>query len=306
MAYDISNPLISIGLPTYNRAFCIRRAIDTLLAQTYLNFELIISDNASTDETEKICLEYAEKDKRVKYFRQPENKGYAANFYFTLGQASGKYFIRVSDDDWWASEYLGKLLEALEENPEYGAALCSFNLVEHDGTFSEAIPLTGECDVTRDSYYAVYKKVLMRKPGLDHFTFGLIRTEFLKKFLARPLTGRLGWDRILVSEMALSIKLYCVPDVLRFIAKKIPGGHSVRFHIKKKKKLVSTNYYVLFTTSLKRVITSPVIPLHRKLFVFMPWFGAMLAKRKKIFGFFYGDYSRFLRLSYWKQKLRKV
>lgn len=62
--------LVSIGLPTFNRSKSLERALDSLLAQTYVNFELIISDNASTDSTESICREYARKDKRIKYFRQ--------------------------------------------------------------------------------------------------------------------------------------------------------------------------------------------------------------------------------------------
>ncbi|MEM7757352.1 MAG: glycosyltransferase family 2 protein [Cyanobacteria bacterium P01_A01_bin.40] len=75
-----NNPLISIGMPVYNGANFIREAFDSILSQTYENFELIISDNASTDETEKICREYMSQDSRFRYYRSQQNLGAAWNF----------------------------------------------------------------------------------------------------------------------------------------------------------------------------------------------------------------------------------
>ena len=68
------SPIISVVLPVYNGQNYIREAIESILAQTYANFELVISDNASTDETQVICEEYAKMDPRIRYFRSPENR----------------------------------------------------------------------------------------------------------------------------------------------------------------------------------------------------------------------------------------
>ena len=75
-------PLISVGMPVYNGEAYLRDALDSLLSQTFRDFELIISDNASLDTTEAICREYAGSDSRIRYIRQTENLGAAANFQF--------------------------------------------------------------------------------------------------------------------------------------------------------------------------------------------------------------------------------
>ncbi|MEM4134638.1 MAG: glycosyltransferase, partial [Candidatus Micrarchaeia archaeon] len=77
---NLRNPLVSIGMPVYNGERFIRQALDSLLAQDYENFELIISDNASEDKTPEICLEYAARDKRIRYYRNEKNMGAAWNF----------------------------------------------------------------------------------------------------------------------------------------------------------------------------------------------------------------------------------
>ena len=109
-------PKISIGLPVYNGAKTIKKCINSLLLQTFQDFELIISDNASDDETGKICKEFSLKDSRIKYIRQKNNIGAAKNFAFVLEQASGKYFMWIGHDDWISSKFLEVNLTFLESN----------------------------------------------------------------------------------------------------------------------------------------------------------------------------------------------
>lgn len=97
---------LSIGMPVYNGEEYIRDALDSLLGQTFVDFELIISDNASTDTTEKICLEYARRDSRIFYFRQKENIGAVANFQFVFEHAQTNLFMWAAYDDKWAKNYL--------------------------------------------------------------------------------------------------------------------------------------------------------------------------------------------------------
>lgn len=99
-------PVISIGMPVYNGEMFIKDALDSLLSQTFADFELIISDNRSTDRTEAICREYAKKDERIHYICQSENRGAIANFQFVLDKAVGEYFMWAAYDDLWASDFL--------------------------------------------------------------------------------------------------------------------------------------------------------------------------------------------------------
>jgi len=107
------SPVLSIGMPVYNGARYIKEALDSLLTQTYTDFELIISDNASTDETEAICREYASRDSRIRVVRHDENRGAIANFSYVLTQARGKFFMWAAHDDKWSSDYIDILLRAL-------------------------------------------------------------------------------------------------------------------------------------------------------------------------------------------------
>lgn len=108
-------PLVSIGMPVYNGEKYIRHALDSLLSQSFTNFELIISDNASTDRTEIICREYAALDTRITYTRQNNNLGAAANFQFVLDQAHGEFFFWAAYDDYWAPDFIAHSLEAMKD-----------------------------------------------------------------------------------------------------------------------------------------------------------------------------------------------
>ena len=104
-------PKVSIGMPVYNGEKFIREALDSLLAQTFTDFELIISDNASTDGTEAICRKYVERDSRIRYVRQTINRGGTANFLFVLSKARGEYFMWAAADDQWSPNWIVHLLE---------------------------------------------------------------------------------------------------------------------------------------------------------------------------------------------------
>lgn len=111
-----NHPLVSVGIPTYNRPEGLKRTLECMLAQTYTNLEIIISDNASPNlEVEKIGREYASRDARISYYRQTENHGAMFNFKFVLEQASGQYFMWAADDDTWKDFYIGKLVAELYE-----------------------------------------------------------------------------------------------------------------------------------------------------------------------------------------------
>ncbi|MCE8424195.1 MAG: glycosyltransferase family 2 protein [Candidatus Methanoperedens sp.] len=121
------SPLVSIGMPVYNGGKTIRQALDSLLAQDFENFELIISDNASTDSTGNICQQYAACDPRVRYYRNETNIGELANFNRLVYLARGKYFMWAADDDLWEPSYVSHMVNALDNNLDVVLSFCSFD-----------------------------------------------------------------------------------------------------------------------------------------------------------------------------------
>jgi len=109
---------LSIGFPIYNSEKFLRNRLNSILSQSFRDFELIISDNASSDKTQKICQEFSEEDPRIKYTRQDENIGAENNFKFVLKNAHGKYFVWAAADDIWETEFLKVNIEFLESHNE--------------------------------------------------------------------------------------------------------------------------------------------------------------------------------------------
>jgi len=113
---NLNKMKLSIGLPVYNGEKFIQKCLDSILAQTFSNFELIISDNASTDNTSKICQEYSKKDKRIRYIRQENNIGLFPNFNFVLEQAKNEFFMWMGVDDYILPDYVKKNMDILASN----------------------------------------------------------------------------------------------------------------------------------------------------------------------------------------------
>lgn len=124
MVVMISEPLVTVGIPAYNRARYLREALDALLQQSHAHLEILVSDDASADETPKVCEEYARKDARVRCFRQSKTLGIAGNHNFLLHQASGKYFVWACDDDMRHTEFIKRLADLLSSYPDAVGAMC--------------------------------------------------------------------------------------------------------------------------------------------------------------------------------------
>jgi len=107
-----NHPLISIGIPTYNRPIGLEKTINCFIKQTYFNLEIIISDNNSEDlKVQQLCKKYSNQDSRIRYFRQKENIGMYENFKFVLQKAKGKYFMWASDDDVFYNNFIEETLK---------------------------------------------------------------------------------------------------------------------------------------------------------------------------------------------------
>jgi len=123
-----SKPLVSIGLIAYNRESTLPDAVRSLLAQSHRNIELIISDDASSDNTPNISRAFSRKDKRVTFYRQKKNLGLPHNSNFVLSKAKGIYFMWASDDDMWEKDFIKTLVLLLEKYQNAGLSMCNFDL----------------------------------------------------------------------------------------------------------------------------------------------------------------------------------
>jgi glycosyltransferase involved in cell wall biosynthesis len=203
-------PRLTIGLPVYNGEQYLSESLDALLGQTYSEYELIISDNASTDATEEVCRDYAARDSRIRYLRQPANIGACPNHNFTVHEARGELFKWASHDDLYARDLVGRCIEALDERPDIVLAHAWQAIIDSDGR----ITLPVEYPLTTDSPSAPERfRSMLFAVGGDDF-YGVIRTEVLRR---TPLNGSYHHsDRTLMAELALNGPFHQVPELLFF------------------------------------------------------------------------------------------
>jgi len=210
-------PRVSIGLPVYNGEEFLKEAIGSILDQTFEDFELLISDNASTDGTLALCESFAARDSRIKVLRSSVNHGATWNFDRVFAAARGKLFKWQAHDDVLRPTFLEQTLQALKQNPT--AVLAHTRMYQIDETGHETAP---------DKYVA--RGELISQSGLDRPTpherfrvfvdqaalwlpvFGLIDARVLA---ATGLMGRyVGSDRVLLAELALHGPFVEVPENL--------------------------------------------------------------------------------------------
>src|SRR5690242_8968780 len=113
----MGTPKVTVGMPVYNGERYMRFALDSLLAQDFQDFEIVISDNASTDRTSEICAEYAARDSRVRYHRNATNIGASPNYNRTFELARGQYFKWCAHDDVCLPSFLSKCVATMEAAP---------------------------------------------------------------------------------------------------------------------------------------------------------------------------------------------
>ena len=209
-------PLISVGLPAYNSERYLAEAIDCVLAQTHDNLEVIISDNASTDGTRGICEGYTERDPRVRYVREAENRGAAYNFQRVLDLARGRYFRWMAADDLCAPELLQRCLAVLDRRPEVVMAYPKADFIAGDGQHifgSDDVypPAPWPADVTarvRRAWEAIFHDGTMAMVAL----FGLARVDDLRA--GRAFGNYRGADCTVVTELALRGPIVELPETL--------------------------------------------------------------------------------------------
>lgn len=275
-------PIVSIGLFTKNGAKTVARTIDSLLTQTFPDFELVISDNVSIDNTQRICQEYASKDSRIHYIRQEKGLSAAENQTFVLRAAKGEYFMWASDDDLWAPDFVKILLEKLQNNPEYNVAMGSYDILWSNGNLKYKVIFNGDLNTTQKTHEEIFKKMIFDSP-IHVFIYGLYRRDFLLSIMRRfPSCARP--DRVLMCEVALSSKFYSVEPTLFFKVRadtplvrrgKYEGDPMLKAFAGR---LANTRYFLTLPFWL---LSSRVIPLSRKRHILPNWL-KLVWKHKKM------------------------
>lgn len=199
---------LTIGLPVYNGARYLRESLDALLAQTWTDFELIISDNASTDATADICRTYAAQDSRIRYVRQSVNVGAGPNHNLLVPLAAARYFKWASHDDLYAPQLLEKCIGLLETDPDVVLAHAWDAVIDDTGRVLRSVPYELDTD---DPDPAVRLRSLLRTPGGNDF-YGVIRTDALRR--VGPHRSYYNADRTFMAGLVVRGRFRQVPEVL--------------------------------------------------------------------------------------------
>ncbi len=253
-------PQVSLGLPIFNGERYVREAVDSVLRQSFEDFELVICDNASTDSTPEICREYAARDERVRLVANDENIGAAPNFNKVFELCGGDYFKWVAHDDTLAPDFLGECVKVLDADA--GVVLChsEVQFIGSDGEFVR------DYDAKLEHIGSERARLRFRDMiSLGHWcidVFGLIRRDVLAR---TPLIASyLGSDRNLLAELALHGRFHRVPRVLFFSREH--ADRSIRSHeseddraawfdpaLKEKKESAHRRRLVEYARSVRRV-----------------------------------------------------
>jgi glycosyltransferase involved in cell wall biosynthesis len=220
-----AQPAVTVGLPVYNGERFLEQALESFLAQSYDDFELVITDNASTDRTRDICLAYGERDSRLRYLRNDRNLGAAANYNLAFAQARGRYFKWAAHDDAYQAGYLEQCVSTLEANPALAACYSAAVFIDEAGEVigAEDDPLDYAAERPSER---LRRWVMEKEQGWCHPVTGVVRSDVLGK--TRLIGPFIGSDVSLVAELLLHGGIARTPE--RLFCRRDHSGRSVEAH----------------------------------------------------------------------------
>ncbi len=172
---------VFIGMPAYNGERFIREAIESIVEQSYADWVMLISDDASADKTRAICEEYTKKDPRITYYRQEKNIGQFKNFKFLLDHAEGEYFMWAGHDDLWDKDFLKVCVENLQKYPGRGLSFTGHDVIGLNGDTAIEYPgfplLSGSANMQTVVRFVLAPEIL----GKPNLMYSLFRLEAIKK-----------------------------------------------------------------------------------------------------------------------------
>lgn len=202
---ESTQPLVSACIPTYNRSERLLRAVGHLLAGTYAHLEIIISDNASTDDTRERCSELCQQYPNVRYFQHAVNQGPTENFRFARLMARGKYFLWHGDDDYLGPDFISRCVDELEADPSLVlvAGLGAYHKGDH--------VVTHYGNLIRPSFESGFARALYFISTVQEGSIfsGLYRRESVA---GCDMPNCLAGDHVWLAEVLLEGKAKVVPD----------------------------------------------------------------------------------------------
>ncbi|WP_285905654.1 glycosyltransferase family 2 protein [Pseudodesulfovibrio pelocollis] len=262
--------LVSIGVPVYNGAVSIASTLDSILAQHYPKIEVLISDNASTDNTFDIVSDYAERHNNITLVRQADNIGIVANFMAVFEMSRGEFFIWHAADDRWASSAMGRLVGELEAYPECGLVMSATERLRPDGTVHDVIRYQEPYDPNTMSYaeqakglVTIHQEVLSLK--LNLFICGLFRRALLKSIFKANSDIFYCGDRVVPAIAAIASGLRYVDECLFYKVVQPTSFHEREPDDPYTKRKMSQSYQVLTMSLLKTLMRIPEVTWQRRI-----------------------------------------
>jgi glycosyltransferase involved in cell wall biosynthesis len=276
-----SLPLVSVGIPTFNRAAMLKRSIESVLSQDYEKIEIIVSDNASTDDTQAVCHEVRKNYPNVKYIKQSNNIGPTANFADVLKRASGEYFMWLGDDDWIDPSYVSHCVSLLIADSDLalvsGSAIYYRNgLKAYPGRVFNLLDKSWAIRVAR--YY-----LLVSDNGMF---YGLMRTAQLQQII---ISNTMGGDWQLIASIVSLGKAIMSPVV--FVHRELGGATSDYRQIAKSLgvPIIQAIFplVIVANNALKNILFSGAVFIKRGLLprLILAWFVFFLVLVKATFEF---------------------
>jgi len=222
---------VSIGVAAFNGEKTIRKMLDSILAQTLGDFEVIISDNASTDSTSEICQEYVKRDARISYYRQKTNIGSLKNYFFVLDKAKSEYFVWLSVDDWWSPTFLEKNVAILDSNDEIAGSISRMTYFD-----AEKIDQKPRRTSKIKKFYSYEEypspgifenriKFYLRLNKAENI-YSVFRTDIIRK--CRIIKRCAGWDLAIILAVLKHGEIRVLDEVLLYRSAR---GMSSRFEV---------------------------------------------------------------------------
>ena len=205
---DSDMPEVSVGIPTYNSESSIGKSIDSILSQSYPRVTLHISDNASTDATPDVCLDYVRRNEGISYYRLPENIGVFRNYNEVFRKSRSPYFKWLSSNDWVDPAFLSSCIDVLESNPDVVLVYPSVDLINADGVREKYL---GDFSLEMDDPAERFIFLLQNLQLCNLFN-GVYRTAAMQQTRLNGVYR--GSDGILMAELALRGKFVLLPEVL--------------------------------------------------------------------------------------------
>lgn len=202
-------PRVSIGLTVFNSERHLEECLQSLLDQTFEDFELIISDNASSDRTQEIALAYVAKDDRVRYVRNRVNIGVAGNFNQTFRLSSGEFFKWAAYDDLCSRDFLLRCVEVLDRDPGVVLAYPRTVVIDEEGRVTASARPGSAPDLTSPDPAIRFSRI-MRAPFWGTSLFGVIRADVLR--LTRLMPSNIAPDHVLLAELSLHGRFQLIPE----------------------------------------------------------------------------------------------